>query len=909
MHSTHRLPSRPGLATSAVLVAALAWAGTLLSVRNDPIPAQTLSNVGLCLIALCAGVGSFRRARRHTGADRRFWLLLGAAMTSWSMGQAVWSWFESVLGREVPFPSPADLGYLGLPPLAAAALLTLPLAAQTFAGKLRTVLDGLMVATSLLLCSWILVLSHVFDAGADSLTNAVISLAYPVGDVVLITMVLTTWLRSRRDPRQLPVSLPLVGSGLLAFAVADSGFTYQTTMGVYSSGSVIDLGWFAGFSLILLASLRRTPAAEVPAEDEVGHLPLGSLLPYAAVMAALLTSSFEVLRTGHSDLVVSWLRTGIMVLLVGRQLFTLLENQSLTRTLEDRVRTRTAELTASRERFISLVQHSSDIVTMVDPHGVVAYQSASIHRILGYPAEDMEGSSIYDLMAPTEAALLEQAIDHACAEELRIHTVMSTWRHADGHECRVEVTITNLLGNPHLNALVLNTRDVTDRVQLEEQLTGMAFSDSLTGLPNRALFKDRLQHALARRTPSGHTVAVLFLDLDGFKSVNDMLGHSAGDELLVTVAERLRSVVRSGDTVARFGGDEFAVLLDDALPDEEVELARRINDVVRLPFDLHDERVHIAASVGIAHFDDHARTPEQVLRNADLAMYQAKAAGAGSFAVFHPEMHAGLVERVRLETDLRTAIDEEQFVLHYQPMFSMRTGQITGVEALVRWRHPERGLVPPLSFIPVAESTGLIRDIGMIVLREACAQTVRWQTEHATMETLKISVNVSPRQLLHDDFPEHVRQVLETTGLAADRLTLEMTESVLIDNGEDTLLALTTLHDLGVRLAIDDFGTGYSSLSYLHRFPVDVLKIDRSFVERLSTGGDTALVNTILRLGQSLQLETVAEGIERPQEMLILRRQGCTTGQGFHFSPPVEAANLSEMLCAPDGLRDESTPA
>ena len=465
------------------------------------------------------------------------------------------------------------------------------------------------------------------------------------------------------------------------------------------------------------------------------------------------------------------------------------------------------------------------------------------------------------------------------------------------------------MGNPHLGALVLNTRDVTDRVRLEEQLTGMAFSDSLTGLPNRALFKDRLQHALTRGTPSGHAVAVLFLDLDGFKSVNDLLGHSAGDELLVTVAERLRSVVRSGDTVARFGGDEFAVLLEHALPDEEVELAGRINDVVRLPFDLHDERVHIAASVGIARIDDHARTAEQVLRNADLAMYQAKAAGAGGFALFHPQMHAGLVERVRLESDLRTAIDEEQFVVHYQPMFALRTGQITGVEALVRWQHPERGLVPPLAFIPVAEATGLIRDIGMIVLREACAQTVRWHTEHVTAGPLKISVNVSPRQLLHDDFPDHVRQVLADTGLAADRLTLEMTESVLIDNGEDTLRALTTLHDLGVRLAIDDFGTGYSSLSYLHRFPVDVLKIDRSFVERLSTGGDSALVNTILRLGQSLQLETVAEGIERPQEMLILRRQGCTTGQGFHFSPPVEAASLGEMLSAPDGLRDESTSA
>jgi len=418
-----------------------------------------------------------------------------------------------------------------------------------------------------------------------------------------------------------------------------------------------------------------------------------------------------------------------------------------------------------------------------------------------------------------------------------------------------------------------------------------------------------LQHALMRRGADGRGVAVLFLDLDGFKSINDTLGHSAGDDLLVTVAERLQSVVRAADTVARFGGDEFAILLEDAAPADEIALAERVNDVVQGLVELQGERVHIAASVGIARLDDNTTTAEQVLRNADLAMYQAKATGAGGYAVFHPEMHAGLVERVRLESDLRTAVAENQFVVHYQPMISMRTGQITGVEALVRWQHPERGLIPPAAFIPIAETSGLIRDIGLFVLREACEQTLRWQATCPDAEALKISVNVSPRQLLHDDFPELVRQVLDDTGLPAPQLTLEMTESVLIDNGGESLRMLNRLHDIGVRLAIDDFGTGYSSLSYLHRFPVDVLKIDRSFVERLSTGRDAALVHTILRLGHTLQLETVAEGIERPQEMLILRRQGCTTGQGFHFSPPVEAEALGDLLRESASALDESTPA
>ncbi len=888
-----RVPAQR-IAASAIGLVALAWVVLLIQVRDQPALAQTLSNFGLWAISLAAGVGALGRSRRHEKADRRFWLLIGLAISSWSTGQLVWTLYESVFHLEVPFPSLADVGYLGLPPLAAAAMLALPMAAQSAAGKTRTVFDGLMVAASLLLCSWLLVLKHVFDAGSDNVFGLTISLAYPVGDVVLMTMVVTTWLRSRQSDRALPVSLPLLASGLLAFSVGDSGFTYETTLGLYSSGSVIDVGWFFGFSLILLSALTpRGHEGVVAADEDERALPLGSLLPYAAVMASLCTSVVEVVRTGHSDQMVMWLRTAIIVLLVGRQILTLLENQALTRTLEDRVHVRTAELATSRERFLALVQHSSDIVTLVDRQGVVHYQSASIARILGYGAAELEGRPITSIMELAEATFLDQTLAHTAAEDMRMHTVTSTWRHADGSSRRVEITVTNLLSNPHLNGLVLNTRDVTDRVQLEEQLTRLAFSDSLTGLPNRALFKDRLQHALQRRSTDERGVSVLFLDLDGFKSVNDTLGHSTGDELLVTVAERLRSVVRTGDTVARFGGDEFAILLEEATAEEEVALAQRVNDTIQVPVDLQGERVHIAASVGIARMGEHAVTAEQVLRNADLAMYQAKSGGVGGHALYHPEMHAGLVERVRLEADLRVAIDERHFVVHYQPMISMRTGEITGVEALVRWQHPEKGLVPPVAFIPLAESTGLIREIGLFVLHESCNRVVEWEGAHGP---LRLSVNVSPRQLLHDNFPDQVRQILQETGLPPQRLTLEMTESVLIDNGDETLRALTRLRDLGIRLAIDDFGTGYSSLSYLHRFPVDVLKIDRSFVERLSTGGDTALINTILRLGQSLQLETVAEGIERPQEMLILRRQGCTTGQGFHFSPPVSADDLAAML-------------
>jgi diguanylate cyclase (GGDEF)-like protein/PAS domain S-box-containing protein len=855
--------------------------------------AQDLSNLGLVVVAFAAGIAALRRARRHDAAVRRTWWLLGAATCSWGAGQTVWTWYESVLGVEVPFPSLSDVGYLGMPVLAAAALLTLPFGTQTLAGRVRTLLDGLLVASSLLVCSWAAVLAPIVQNGSDDGLSQVISLAYPVSDLVLITIVVYASLRARKTGRRLPLSLPLLAAGLVALSISDSGFVYLTNSNTYFSGNPIDIGWFAGFALLLLAALRRDPQADPLDDDHTAERPLGNFLPYAAVSLALVTSSVDILRQASSGHFVFWVRTIIMALLVARQIFTLLENYGLTRTLEQRVESRTEELRTSQQRFAALVQHSSDLVTVVDRAGTVHYQSRSSARLLGYDAEAMVGRPVYELMDDDAAGELLATLQQASREPLRMQTLQSTWRHATGRECRVEVTITNLLDNPAVGGLVLNTRDVTDRVVLEQQLTHQAFTDSLTGLPNRALFKDRLQHAFSRRG-TATTMAVYFLDLDGFKAVNDTLGHSAGDELLTQVADRLRGLLRPSDTIARFGGDEFAVLVDDLSTDDDgTGLAERIGEALRAPIELQSEPVHVAASIGIALPEPDSADAEQLLRNADLAMYQAKAAGTGGYAVYDPTMHAGLVERVRLESDLRKALTEQQFVLHYQPMVSMQTGLITGVEALVRWNHPERGLVPPNDFIPLAESTGLIRPLGLWVLRESCAQAVRWQQDHP--EPLKLSVNVSGRQL-QPELADQVADILAETGLAASLLTLEMTESVLVDHRDETLTTLTALRALGVKLAIDDFGTGYSSLSYLHRFPVDTLKIDRSFVERLSNGGDTALVSTILRLGQTMRLETVAEGIERPQELLLLRRQGCTTGQGYHFSPPVPAGRLAELL-------------
>jgi diguanylate cyclase (GGDEF)-like protein/PAS domain S-box-containing protein len=901
--SSHMSPSsatrRFVLESAITAVIAGVWMAVIVSGYGGPSTVQTVSNVGLAAVALMAGLACARAAWRESGRPRRAWLLLAAAAGSWGAGQVAWTWYESLLGREVPFPSAADVGYLAAVPLAAAGLLALPAAAQNLAGRVRTVTDGLMVAASLLLVSWIVVLGPLVHAGGDGLLAQAIGLAYPIGDVVIATIVLYVVVRARQTSSRMPLPLGLLGSGLVAIAVADSGFMYLTVTESYASGNLIDLGWFLGYTLVLLAA-RKPPAsvAADPDEDGAGARPLGLLLPYVAVAIALAASSVELYRGGVTDPFVSWTRTCLIVLMVARQLLTLLENHSLTRHLEARVRARTAELQASEQRLGGLLRHSSEVVTIVDVHGRVLYLSESVQRIFGYAADSLVGQPLALLLEPTSAARVLDALAEIAGEPYAVRVLELPIRHHAGHRRQAEMTITNLLEDTSVHGLVLNIRDVSQQKELENQLVHQAFHDSLTALPNRALFTDRLQHTLHRRDRHGQSVAVLFLDLDGFKEVNDSLGHAAGDLLLGQVAQRLQSCVRPADMVARLGGDEFAVLLEDRAEDlDAAAVADRLTTALREPFRVADQEIHVRGSVGIALADADLEAADQLLRNADLAMYRAKAAGEGGFARFDPHMHTELVERRALEADLRGALDSGQLTLHYQPTLALSSGEIVGLEALLRWQHPSRGLVAPGEFIPLAEETGLIRPIGRWILQEACRQAVAWQQQRPEQAPLTMSVNISGRQLQHADLLDDVADALATSGLSPQHLVLEITESVLMEHTEDNITLLERLKKLGLRLAIDDFGTGYSSLSYLHRFPVDVLKIDRSFIERLDdTRHDSEFVRTIVRLAHSLQLETVAEGIEQHTQFLTLKRIGCDLGQGFHFARPLPAEEITQLL-------------
>lgn len=442
--------------------------------------------------------------------------------------------------------------------------------------------------------------------------------------------------------------------------------------------------------------------------------------------------------------------------------------------------------------------------------------------------------------------------------------------------------------------------DVTERKSLEAQLTHQALHDPLTKIANRALFRDRVEHALARLTRNHVSIAVLFLDLDNFKSINDSLGHAAGDKLLVHVAERLQDCLRNSDTAARLGGDEFAVLIESVThEDESVNIANRILDVFCEPFSIEGNEVYVGTSIGIAAGSAETAGSEELLRNADLAMYLAKGRGKGKYVVFESKMHEALMERIELEADLRRGIDEREFVLHYQPIFDLRSKRILGMEALIRWQHPRFGLIPPMKFIPLAEETNLIVPLGEWILGEACRQVQEWRGETDAAAHISVTVNISIRQFMQKELADIVSKALEESGLPPRSLILEITESFMLQDTEATIRKLHELKKLGIRLAIDDFGTGYSSLSYLQRFPIDILKIDKSFIDKLGQGSEgNAVARAIIMMGDSLNLKTIAEGIEHPDQITVLQYLGCEAGQGYHFAKPLTKEEMDAFLIA-----------
>ncbi len=555
------------------------------------------------------------------------------------------------------------------------------------------------------------------------------------------------------------------------------------------------------------------------------------------------------------------------------------------------------ELRCSEARFRSLVQNASDIVTILDADGIVRYESPAIESVLGYAPEDLLGTDPFALIHPDEVVTVRAHFEEALRKPGVNVSAEFRFRHKDGSWRWLEVIGTNLLDDPAVGGVVVNSRDVTDRKRAEDRLAYLGLHDPLTTLPNRRLFLNRLVDAIAVGRQESVAVAVLLLDLDGFKLVNDSRGHAAGDALLVAVGQRLRECLPSGAALARLGGDEFAVLLERvADPGEPARLAERLVEALRPPFAVNGREVFVTTAVGVATRPPRWAAPDDLLRDADTALYQAKAAGAGSFAVFEPRMRAAVLARLERETALRGAAERGELRLRYQPTVELATGRVVGAEALARWEHPTEGLLHPAEFIRLAEETGLIVPLGRWVLREACHQARQWQ-DHRRGGAPLVSVNLSARQLREAGFVAEVAEALEASGLDPECLELEITESTAMRATPEVLRALRDLRKLRVRLAIDDFGTGFSSLSRLRQLPVDVLKVDRSFVAGLGRDtGSLAIVRAVVALAHDLGLVVTAEGVETAEQGAMLCALGVDLGQGFHFARPLPGEALGELL-------------
>jgi diguanylate cyclase (GGDEF)-like protein/PAS domain S-box-containing protein len=796
-------------------------------------------------------------------------------MSSYAVGDAVYY----LLPDPVAVPSIADVFYLAMYPLVACGLMII-VRRRAPQGDRTGLLDALIISLGGGLLSWVFLIAPELGQTTVALGTRLTSIAYPLCDAVLLAVVARLW--SDRGSRG--ASFVFFGGGLLPLLAADSLYAWQQLHDDYQVGAVLDVAWLACFLCIGAAAVHPSmreldaPAATAP---RISRVRFAILLAVASLLVPLLVSIRAAGREAADLPVFTAVSAALFALVLVRM-------AGLVKAL------RQMQFQRSEERFHRLTAHVTDVISACDRTGVVQYQTPSIGGLLGFPPDAFVGRSILDLVHPADiervAALLE-GDGSGTDGDGNIGPVECRLRRADGGYVDTE-TLGRVVDDEDLSGFLLTTRDVTERKAFEEQLTEKAFHDELTGLANRALLVDRAQHALDRRGSPYRQLAVVVVDIDDFKTVNDSLGRAVGDELLRAVADRLRSCLRSADTAARLSGDEFAMLLDDLdSAAEAARIAERVLAALRQPITLHGREIVPRASVGIALADpDRVPDADDLLRNADVAMHMAKREGRNRYAYFAPSMHSGLMQKLDLTADLRGALERHELTVHYQPIVDLEDGRILGAEALVRWPHAEHGMVSPEQFIPIAEETGLVLALGYEVLNTACREAARWPG-------LTVGVNLSPKQVQDPALVLYVQQALHHSGLSPDALTLEITESLLSEDGDVAAHRLADLKALGVRLAVDDFGTGYSSLSRLHDFPIDMLKIPKPFVDGVALGEErSALARAIVELSAALGLRVVAEGIEQAEQAAALRALGCRTGQGFYYARPMPAGDFLALM-------------
>jgi diguanylate cyclase (GGDEF)-like protein/PAS domain S-box-containing protein len=724
----------------------------------------------------------------------------------------------------------------------------------------------------------------------NGLLAATASLIKPTGDLAILFGTCSVLMATPEEKNRRPFGYLVFG--LLLFFAADLIYGRVNLYTKSFTSDWVDALWAMSTLFIFLSCqlARRTLTRDHSSSSAPASVRNFQLLPYLAiafVYGLLLFSTYNNWIEPLGGLIVG--TVALTAMAVARQISAIRSSDRAQRTLE-----------RNETRFQSLARRSSDVITILKRDLSIQFTSPSLSHVFGYSPEHLAGAKLTELIHPEDQTRAIAFFTDLLKQPNS--TVNIDWRllHADNTWRYVENICTNLMDEPTIQGIVLNSLDITKRKDAEDRLQHDAFHDSLTGLPNRSLFKEYLKTAISRsRRSKGHLFAVLFCDLDRFKNINDSLGHTVGDELLISIAQRLGQSIRQNiDIVARLGGDEFAILLDGmADTNVAIHITRRIQESLRTAVEVGGHEIFATTSIGIALSTTGYNNPEDLLRDADTAMYRAKARGRACYEIFDKFMHARAVALLQLETDLRRAIERQEFDVYYQPIVSIKDdSKITGFEALVRWHHPERGLVSPTDFISVAEDTGQIIHLGKWVLDRACRQMKQWQDQYPEYRNLTLSVNLSGKQFLQPNLVEQIKGILDQTGFNPRNLQLEITESVVIENTEIVTEMLMRLHELGIQLSMDDFGTGYSSLSYLHNFPIDVLKIDRSFISRKEGSSKSQIVNTIIALAMNMGLKVVAEGVETEEQLEHLKDMECGYGQGFLFSHPMTAEETEELM-------------
>ena len=823
-----------------------------------------------------------------SGVRRIAWYFVLAALASDFLATSAWAYLA--LYDNSYYGTWVDALYVLYYPLFGAACLLLFREQGGSFRRRRIWLDvatfGLGLGTAL----WVLIFGPAAKAAGHTDASVIATFGYSAGNTITMVAAALLFMQVMNWKSERPTMLLLASAACTL--VTDVWWVIAQIKGTYVLGALIDVGYCFNSALVASAALlehRRVRAAEAEPNTE-GNV--YSFLPvFAVLMAILLLFGEQVGTHGFESTVLLAVVAVGAALVVARQMSVRHDVMRLNRALATR---------QTEARLTELVRRSSDLIAVVDVNGQIAYASPAAERVLGLPPELLHHTPALSMFGASNEQVFGSFLDELTGDGIGTADLELEIETASGERRNLQISGSDHRMSSAIAGLTLTIRDVSEHKLLEEQLRALAFYDPLTLLANRSLFSDRVRHAVDRIS-DGLTPAVLFIDLDNFKTINDGLGHGAGDKLLCACAQRIVQGTRAADTVARLGGDEFAVLIDNVQgPEAAQAVANHVLKSLTSAIEIEGRALHVTASIGICIAGPQTTT-EHLLRNADAAMYRAKALGKGQAVMFEAEMAKAARRRLLIEQELAAAVEREELFVHYQPIVDLKSAHLVGVEALMRWRHPTRGIVMPAEFIPISEETGQIVPMTQWILRQACFDAAKLKRAVHHGEGLRLSVNISGRYLQHPGIIEDVRSALRDSKLDADSLVLEVTESLLLQESPELERRLAELKQLGIRLALDDFGTGYSSLAYLHRFPLDVLKIDRSFIQQLSGDVDakvkdaSALARAILSLAEALGLDTVAEGIEIESQREALLKLGCQTGQGFTFGRPMPLAEL--MTC------------